>query len=73
MAVNVTTAGWTFQPGAPKALFRASVLGGTGGGPGSSWRWDVSPDGKRFLVNNALEEEAAAPVTMVLNWGSALK
>jgi len=27
-AVSVTTTGATFQPGVPKALFRAAVLGG---------------------------------------------
>ena len=73
MAVSVDTKGGTFQPGVPKALFRAPVLGGTGGGAGSSWRWDISPDGKRFLINTALEDSAALPVTVVLNWQSALK
>jgi eukaryotic-like serine/threonine-protein kinase len=73
MAVSVAAVGGTFQPGVPKPLFRAAVLGGTGGGPSSSWRWDISPDGQRFLINTALEEGATAPVTMVLNWDSALK
>jgi len=73
MAVSVTTNGETFQPGVPKALFRATVLGGTGGGPTISWRYDVSPDGQRFLINTAIEEATAAPVTMVLNWQSAIK
>jgi serine/threonine protein kinase len=73
MAVPVSAAGSTFQPGVPKPLFRAAVLGGTGGGPGGSWRWDISPDGQRFLINTALEEATAAPVTIVLNWPAAMK
>jgi eukaryotic-like serine/threonine-protein kinase len=73
MEVSVTTTGGTFQPGVPKPLFRAAILGGTGGGPGAAWRWDISPDGKRFLMDTALEEATAAPVTVVLNWQSAIK
>jgi eukaryotic-like serine/threonine-protein kinase len=73
LAVSVTTSGGTFQPGVPKPLFRAAILGGTGGGPGIAWRWDISPDGNRFLMDTALEEATAAPVTVVLNWQSAVK
>ena len=73
MAVSVSTTGGTFQPGVPKPLFRAAVLGGTGGGPGVSWRWDMSPDGQRFLINTALDDAATSPVTMVLNWQSGMK
>jgi len=73
MVVSVTTTGGTFQPGVPKALFRAPILGGSGGGPGTAWRWDISPDGQRFLMNTTLEETAASPVTVLLNWRSVLK
>jgi serine/threonine protein kinase len=73
MAVSVTTAGETFQPGVPKALFHAAVLGGTGGGPTTSWRWDISPDGQRFLINTTLDEATSSPVTVLLNWQSAMK
>ena len=73
MDVSVTTTGGTFQPSAPKPLFRAAILGGTGAGPGMAWRWDITPDGKRFLIDTALEEVTASPVTVVLNWQSALK
>ncbi len=72
MAVGVTT-GSSVQLGVGKPLFRATVLGGTGGGPGSAWRYSVSPDGQRFLINTALEEATATPVTIVLNWQTALK
>ncbi len=73
MAVAVTVNGGVFQPGVPKPLFRAAVLGGTGGGPTIAWRWDVSPDGQRFLMNTALDEEAGSPITAVLNWQNSLK
>jgi eukaryotic-like serine/threonine-protein kinase len=73
MSVAVTVAGGMFQPGVPKALFHASLLGGTGGGPDAAWRYDVSPDGQRFLMNTTLDEEAGAPINAILNWQSLLK
>jgi len=73
MAVSVNANGATFQPGVPKPLFRAAVLGGNGGASGVAWRWDVTPDGQRFLINTAPEETTAAPVTVVLNWQTPAK
>jgi eukaryotic-like serine/threonine-protein kinase len=73
MEVSVATTGGTFQPGVPKPLFRAAILGGTGSAASTAWRWDISPDGKRFLMDTALEEATASPVTVVLNWQSAIK
>jgi len=73
MAVEVKTSGGTIQLGIPKALFRAPVLGGTGGGPGTSWRWDISEDGQRFLINTALDNTASSPVTVLLNWQNAIR
>jgi serine/threonine protein kinase len=73
MDVAVSATGETFQPGVPKPLFRAPVLGGTGGGPSVAWRWDITPDGKRFLINTALEGGSGSSVTVVLNWQSAPK
>jgi len=73
MAVDVNTSGGTFQPGIPKALFRASVLGGTGGATTVAWRWDIAPDGQRFLINTTLDEAATSPVTLLLNWQGAVR
>ncbi len=73
MAVPVSAKDGTFQPGVPKPLFRAPVLGGAGGGSGVAWHWDISGDGKRFLMNTALEDAASSPITIVLNWQSAIK
>jgi eukaryotic-like serine/threonine-protein kinase len=33
----------------------------------------ISPDGKRFFVNNRVDEAAATSVTLVLNWDADLK
>jgi Tol biopolymer transport system component len=73
MAVDVKTAGETIQLGIPKPLFHASVLGGTGGAATNVWRWDISRDGQRFLINTALEDTASSPVTVLLNWQSAIR
>jgi serine/threonine protein kinase len=73
MAVDVNTAGGTIQLGVPKALFRAPVLGGTGGATGNAWRWDISPDGQRFLINTALDDSSSSPITVLLNWQSAIR
>jgi serine/threonine protein kinase len=73
MAVDFNASGGTVQLGIPKPLFRASVLGGTGGAPIVAWRWDVSKDGQRFLINTSLEEADASPITVLLNWQATMK
>jgi hypothetical protein len=35
--------------------------------------WDVTADGKRFLVAVPVEQTDQAPLTVVLNWQDALK
>jgi Tol biopolymer transport system component len=37
-------------------------------GAAGQWRYDVSPDGNRFLVAAALEDDLARPVTIVTDW-----
>ena len=68
MSVEVGT-GKAFNAGSPKALFSARISGG----PLVSvhHRWDISSDGKKILVNVALEN--APGITVVLNWPSLLK
>jgi hypothetical protein len=66
MATEVTAAGSVFQPGTPKALFKAVAVQG----------WDVSADGTRFLfpsVGARSGETASEPFTVVLNWTALLK
>jgi Tol biopolymer transport system component len=62
MSVDVTT-GATFQSSAPKRLFRISspILS----------NWDVTSDGKRFLV--LVRQDAPAPFTVWQNWQAGLK
>jgi Tol biopolymer transport system component len=65
MAAQVKTDGESFEVGAIQPLFQARVMG-----IGS--RYDVSKDGKRFLVNSGLPEDLS-PLTLVTNWTAELK
>ena len=62
MAVEVTTKP-TFHAGVPQPLFQLSV---------ADMVWDVSADGKRFLVPAPVVEGAQTPITVVLNWTAGL-
>ena len=35
-------------------------------------QYDISPDGKRILVNRTIEQAVATPVTLVQNWTQGL-
>jgi Tol biopolymer transport system component len=70
MAVDVTQ-GSIFKAGAPESLFQAPVARSGKGSPLDAFAWDVTPDGKRFLINTA--KGATRPVTVVLNWDAELK
>ena len=50
-----------FRSGAQRPLFQWHA-GAT------QWRYDVSPDGQRFLVTAPLEENLTAPVMLITNW-----
>ncbi len=63
MAVDVNTTG-IFQAGIPKPLFKV---------PSGLLYWDVTADGKRFLMPAPSASSAGAPFTVVLNWQAALK
>ncbi len=66
MAAPVTTRGTALEPGTPVALFPTRILGGGGDG-GLGPQYDVTRDG-RFLINTALDDAAATPITLILNW-----
>ena len=73
VSVPVAT-GTALTIGAAVPLFKANLLGG----PVSSipWRtqYAVTSDGKRFLLNEPLEDAyARAPITVVTNWMAAAK
>jgi hypothetical protein len=69
--VDVQTTEPTFKAGKPKPLFRGAYSGG-------GHAWDLSHDGKRFLM---LKEPQSAPsagggprkINIVLNWIDELK
>jgi Tol biopolymer transport system component len=69
MSVEVSAAGGAFQTGAPQRLFKSP-----GAGRGS---WDVSGDGKRFLIAarpaSGAASSASRPYHVVVNWTELLK
>jgi len=73
VAVGVST-NPTFQAGPRKVLFQAPIWGG--GMTRQALRYDVTPDGKRFLINTVPTDAVATlaqPITVVLNWTALLK
>ena len=73
MAVEVSTSP-VFKAGIPKALFQAPIWGG--GTTHNVTRYDVTADGKKFLINSVPAEAGArapSPITVVLNWTALLK
>ncbi len=78
MAVEVRTTP-QFEARIPRTLFQTSiVVSGLGLGGGQSnyiFRYAVTADGKRFLINSVQADSGAAsqPITVVLNWTAGLK
>ncbi|HYG09639.1 MAG TPA: hypothetical protein VD835_06675, partial [Pyrinomonadaceae bacterium] len=68
MAVEVDGSSDTFESGVPGPLFEPRVGAISGDSP-----YDVAADGRRFLVKVLVEENAPAPITVVLNWTTDLK
>jgi hypothetical protein len=64
MAVDVKS-GVEFEHGVPKALFETRTA--------ATALFDVDRDGQRFLMLNAAEEEANAPMAVVINWHAGLR
>lgn len=66
MSVDVTVKGGAFQPGTPQRLFKL---------PAGSW--DVSADGRKFLIAAPASSPGAAPASqpfhVVMNWTELLK
>jgi Tol biopolymer transport system component len=64
MAAEVRADGTSFEVGAIHPLFQTRSLG-------FGYRYDVSPDGKRFLVVAGLPQELS-PIMLVTNWTAEL-
>jgi eukaryotic-like serine/threonine-protein kinase len=69
MSVQVSTDP-VFEAGMPKVLFEAPVWAGGNSTVRTSTRYDVTADGRRFLINSIRKDtsSAATPITVVLNW-----
>ncbi len=65
MAAEVKTGATSFEVGAIHPLFQTRQMG-------MDFRYDVSKDGARFLVNGGLAQEPS-PITLVTNWTSELE
>ena len=63
--IRLASTSQTIEADSPIPLFATRV----GGALSIPFRqqYDISPDGQRFLMNT-LTEEAAAPITVILNW-----
>lgn len=61
MSLDVELDAAGFRAGAARSLFQWH-------GSAGQWRYDVSPDGNRFLVAAALENDLARPVTLITGW-----
>jgi serine/threonine protein kinase len=66
-AVDVNTSAGAPQLGAPHGLFQAVGIQRDFG------PFDVTADGKKFLVNSGNLKEGSDPLTLVLNWPAELK
>jgi tricorn protease-like protein len=58
--------------GAPKTLFRTRLVVEGSESIGLPTRYDVSPEGERFLVRYPTSDPGA-PITVVINWRAALR
>jgi hypothetical protein len=73
MAADVRVSGSALEIGTPKMLFHTEILGGLGSGANTAWRYAVSKDGQRFLINSTMEQTTSSPITVVTNWIEGLK
>jgi Tol biopolymer transport system component/tRNA A-37 threonylcarbamoyl transferase component Bud32 len=68
MAAEVDGQGSTFRVGTVRPLFQTRPTG-------AGYRYDVSADGQRFVVNSLPEQAQASsvPITVVVNWAAGLR
>ena len=70
MAVSIQSIGKgeALEAGTPMPLFTARVGAVVPLQSGYNLSYVVTPDGQRFLMNTVIDEPAAAPMTVILNW-----
>lgn len=66
-AVDVNASSNAVRLGVPHALFHALAAQRQAGA------FDVTADGKKFLINSGNQKEGNEPVTLVQNWPGELK
>jgi hypothetical protein len=69
--VDVRTAP-TFAAGTPRRLFADPYEWEHGGGLGGDRNYDLSADGRRFLMLKAVSPHPPAELTVVLNWATTM-
>ena len=59
-----------FDRGTPKPLFETRIARAQNT---SAFQYDVTADGKRFLVNTAVTAPSSPPLGVAVNWQAGLK
>jgi hypothetical protein len=67
MAVSLKLGTGSVEPSAPRELFTLPAVD-TGFTP-----YEAAPDGQRFLVRATPQQQAAEPLTVIVNWPALLK
>lgn len=65
----------SFKTGVPAPLFNPTMVNIATTSGSNGFNWDVTADGKRFLVITAaaLQDTSQSPITVVLNWTALMK
>jgi Tol biopolymer transport system component len=71
MAVPIRSSAEGIVAGEPIALFEARVGEIVPLQSGYNLSYVVAPDGQRFLISTVIEEPAASPISVILNWQPA--
>ena len=64
MAVPLTKRNGTLEPGLPVELFQTRIIEPIL----VLWQYDVHPDGQEFIINSLPRADAAAPLSLIVNW-----
>jgi len=67
MAVSIKLGADSVEASAPRELFTLPALDN-----GLDAPYDVAPDGQRFLVRATPQQQAAQPLTVIVNWPALL-
>jgi Tol biopolymer transport system component len=72
VAASVDGSGAAFVVGAVQPLFMPRMRSTAWAGS-TSYNYDVTADGQRFLINTADESQSDTPITLLLNWAGNLR